>query len=240
MNSFSDFFRDLNIWGLSSALVTAVAALFCITFHELSHGYVAYKLGDPTAKRAGRLTLNPIRHIDPFGLLMMIVAKVGWAKPVPVDPRYFKDPKKGMALTALAGPMSNFILAFAALGLCSLLYHLPIRNGEAGSIAFLVLACFLGNIAILSAGLGLFNLIPIPPLDGSKVLYSVLPDRIYGKILRYERYIMLLVIVLTLSGVFSKPLSWLIEHTLTGLCTLTGYPEDMLYVTAYILQIIGG
>ena len=102
-------------WGLVGLLVSAVAALFCITFHELSHGFVAYRLGDPTAKNAGRLTLNPIRHIDPIGLLMMLVAKVGWAKPVPVDMRYFKHPKRDMAITALAGPLSNFLLAFLAL-----------------------------------------------------------------------------------------------------------------------------
>ena len=107
-------------------------------------------------------------------------------------------------------------------------------------MAFLVVACFLGNIAILSTGLGIFNLIPISPLDGSKVLYSLLPDQIYMKILRYERYFMGLVVLLAMSGVLSTPLSWLIQHALGGMCTALGYPEDLLYVTAYIPQLLQG
>jgi len=240
MNSFADFFQNFDLFKLLDVLVTAVAALFCITIHELSHGYAAYRLGDPTAKNQGRLTLNPIKHIDPIGLLMMIVMKVGWAKPVPIDPRYFKDPKRGMALTALAGPASNFILAILAVGICSLLYHLPLVETEAGAMVFLVVACFLGNIAILSTGLGIFNLIPISPLDGSKVLYSLLPNQVYMKILRYERYFMGLVVILAVSGVLSTPLSWLIQHALGGMCAVLGYPEDLLYLTAYIPQFLMG
>lgn len=103
-------------WGLATLLISVAAALLNITLHELSHGFAAWRLGDPTAKNAGRLTLNPIKHLDPVGLIMMVVARVGWAKPVPVDMRYFKHPKRGMALTALAGPACNFLLAFAAVG----------------------------------------------------------------------------------------------------------------------------
>ena len=108
-------------WGLLTLLVSAVAALLCITLHELSHGFVAWRLGDPTAKQAGRLTLNPIKHLDLAGLAMMLIAKVGWAKPVPVDMRYFKHPKQGMALTALAGPAANFLTALAATAIASLI-----------------------------------------------------------------------------------------------------------------------
>src|SRR5699024_7401459 len=111
-------------WGLLTLLISAAAALLCITLHELSHGFTAWRLGDPTAKSAGRLTLNPIKHLDLFGLLMMLIAKVGWDKPVPVDMRYFKHPKQGMALTALAGPAANFITALAATAAASLIYHI--------------------------------------------------------------------------------------------------------------------
>ena len=124
MGSISDFLDNMDWWGLLTLLISAAAALLCITLHELSHGFVAWRLGDPTAKNAGRLTLNPIRHLDVVGLLMMLVAKVGWAKPVPVDMRYFKHPRQGMALTALAGPAANFLTALAAVGVSSAVFHL--------------------------------------------------------------------------------------------------------------------
>ena len=171
------------------------------------------------AKNAGRLTLNPIRHLDVVGLLMMLVAKVGWAKPVPVDMRYFKHPRQGMALTALAGPAANFLTALAAVGVSSAVFHLA----PLGPAAVFVL-CFLSNMALLGVGMGLFNLIPLSPLDGSKILFALLPDRIYYTILHYEKYVMGVVILLVLVGVFDKPLSFLMVHVLQGFCTLTGMP----------------
>lgn len=223
----------MNWMGFASLLLSAAAALLCITVHELCHGWVAYRLGDPTAKRAGRLTLNPIRHIDPFGLLMLIVVKVGWAKPVPVDMRYFRDPKKGMALTALAGPVSNFILAFLAVALSSVIWQtVPDTMGR-----FWVLAV-LSYIALLSTGLGLFNLIPIPPLDGSKVLFSFLPTKAYYTILRYERFIMIAVIILVFSGIFQAPLSYLINSVLGRFCAVTGYPIQVLAYHVNLLSYI--
>ena len=206
-------------WGLLTLLISAAAALLCITLHELSHGFVAWRLGDPTAKNAGRLTLNPIRHLDVVGLLMMLVAKVGWAKPVPVDMRNFRHPKRDMAITALAGPAANFLLATAALGVASLIYHFAPQ----GTVAAYAIYFFL-YMAVLSVGLGIFNLVPIPPLDGSKILFALLPDRIYYTILRYEKYVMGVVILLVLVGVFDKPLSFLMVHVLQGFCTLTGMP----------------
>lgn len=218
-------------FGLLDLLLSAVAALLCITLHELSHGFVAYRLGDPTAKNAGRLTLNPIKHIDPVGLLMMLVAKVGWAKPVPVDMRYFKRPKQGMALTALAGPVSNFLIAFLAVAGFSLLFRLP--SSVVSTLPFGILLAFLANVAILSVGLGVFNLIPISPLDGSKVLFSLLPDKAYLTILRYERYVMIAVLLLTISGAFSRPLSWLITKVLGGFCSLCGFRQGIEYLLVF-------
>ena len=238
MPSLLDFGQHMDWWGVLSLLISAAAALVCITFHELSHGYMAWRLGDPTAKLAGRLTLNPIRHIDILGLVMMLVAKVGWAKPVPVDVRYFRNPKQGMAITALAGPLSNFLMALAALVLCSLINAFaPLYP------AVLVLLCFLSNVAILSVGLGLFNLIPISPLDGSKVLLALLPERTYFKILRYERYVMIALVLLVLLGVFQRPLSFLMKAVLRWMCGVTRFPleallvcQDLSYV-AYLFQL---
>lgn len=211
------------------ALFSAVAALLCLTVHELSHGAVAYALGDPTAKDEGRLTLNPIKHIDPLGLILMITAHVGWAKPVPVDMRYFKHPKRGMALTALAGPASNFLLAWVFLLVSRLL--LSLLSFSAPWQLYLLL--FFLNAAVLSIGLGVFNLFPIPPLDGSKILFSFLPDQVYYTILRYERYIMLLMLALVWFGILDTPLSYLMLWALRGLCAASGLPvETVLYLFA--------
>ena len=229
MGSFADFLENMNWQGLLSTLFTVVAALLCLTVHELCHGAVAYRLGDPTAKEAGRLTLNPIRHIDPFGLILMITAKVGWAKPVPVDPRHFKKPKWGMALTALAGPVSNFLLAwvFCLLGggAMRLLYALFWTAPEWGLSAVAYLVQFLVNAATLSVGLGIFNLLPIPPLDGSKVLFAVLPDRAYNTLLRYERFGMLALLAAVWLGWLSGPLTFLITHALNVLAVISFWPS---------------
>lgn len=214
---------QLDWQGLLMLLVSAAASLFCITFHELSHGYTAYKLGDPTARNAGRLTLNPLKHIDLMGFLMMLVAHVGWAKPVPVDMRYFKAPKMGMALTALAGPVSNFLLALVILSAGSALYWF---GPDTTVTAYILL--FLCYTAVLSVGLGLFNLIPIPPLDGAKIFYSVLPDKLYRTMLRYERYVRFLVLILAWFGLFSAPLDLCIGWTLRGFCVLTRFPFVLL------------
>ncbi len=165
---------------------------------------MAYRLGDNTAKRAGRLTLNPIRHIDPMGLLMMVVFRFGWARPVPVDMRNFKNPKRGMALTALAGPVSNLLLAAVALLLYGLLF-IPLRRmGGAGEF----IGQFLTITAYLSTALAVFNILPIPPLDGSKVLGAALSDRAYWSLMRFERYgmIALVAILLLVNNLNLNPL----------------------------------
>ena len=175
-------------------LFVVPCVLIALTFHEFAHGYMAYKLGDPTAKNFGRLTLNPLRHVDIGGLLMMALFRFGWAKPVPVDMRYFKKPKQGMALTALAGPVSNFVLALLALLCARLVYH---QYGALWDFIFDLLL----TTAYLSVGLGLFNLIPISPLDGSKVLFVFLPDSAYEKLMRYEKYGMIALLILVWLGV---------------------------------------
>lgn len=220
VNALQNFLHSFDAGAFLMAVFSAVAALLCLTVHELSHGAVAYALGDPTAKEEGRLTLNPIKHIDPLGLLLMITAHVGWAKPVPVDMRCFKHPKRGMALTALAGPASNFILAWVFLLLYNLLAHLFAGAAWDSWVAYA--AIFLANAAVLSVGLGVFNLFPVPPLDGSRILFAFLPDKLYYGVMRYERYIMLAVLALVWFGVLDRPLSILITNALRGVCFLSG------------------
>ncbi len=192
IGTFSTIWRGLDWSVLTDILLSIIPALVCITLHELAHGFVAYKLGDNTAKLAGRMTLNPLKHIDAMGLLMMVVFKFGWAKPVPVDMRKFSNPKKGMAITALAGPVANLLIGVAVLFLYGLL-AIPLSGlgGVGDYIARMLLIT-----AYLSIALAIFNLIPIPPLDGSKVLYALLPDPAYWKLMRYERYGMLFLVAL--------------------------------------------
>lgn len=205
MHILQSIWRGLDWIVLTNLLLSVVPALICITLHELAHGYVAYRLGDDTAKRAGRLTLNPLRHIDIMGLLMMIVFKFGWAKPVPVNMWKFKNPKKGMAITAAAGPIANLLIALVFLFLYGFLFALLHRPGR--SLNWLLEMLYI--TAYLSIALAIFNIIPIPPLDGSKVLFSCISDRSYTKLMYYERYgmIILLVLVLLLSRTSLDPLS---------------------------------
>ena len=211
-----------------SIIQSLIPALVCITLHELSHGYTAYLLGDDTAKSRGRLTLNPIKHMDVMGLLMMLVFHVGWAKPVPVNMYKFKNPKRGMALTALAGPMSNLVIAVVFMFVSGLLY-IPLYSSGVGYF-------FLGMLqltAYISVGLGLFNLIPIPPLDGSKVLFSLMSDDKYYKLMRYERYGGILMLILVASGVIGRPLSSLISKTIYGLTPVAQFGMTLVYNLFY-------
>lgn len=200
VNSFQELVQSIDWGSLTDALLRVLGVFLCLTVHETCHGLAAYALGDPTAKREHRLSLNPLHHIDWFGLAAMLLVGFGWAKPVPVDMRYFKKPKQGMALTALAGPVSNFVLALLAL-LCSrLVYH---QYGALWDFIFDLLL----TTAYLSVGLGLFNLIPISPLDGSKVLFAFLPDSAYEKLMRYEKYGMIALLILVWLGVGDNVLS---------------------------------
>ena len=201
MNGITAFFQGLDWSVLTDMLMRVLPALICITLHELAHGYVAFLMGDPTAQRAGRLTLNPIRHIDPMGLLMMVVFRFGWAKPVPVNMYYFRNPKRGMALTALAGPGCNLLLGVLFLFLYGLSYPLYVL-GRWGFVAEL---CYV--TAYLSIALAVFNLLPVPPLDGSKILFACLGDEEYRMLMRYERYGMFLLLFLVWSDVLSNPLN---------------------------------
>lgn len=221
MHVFSDFLNHMDWQGFFEFLLSIFAVLLCLTVHELSHGLAAYRLGDSTAKKAGRLSFNPIKHIDVLGFLLMLTAGVGWAKPVPVDPRYFKNPKRGMAITALAGPSANFLMALLVAIPISIIYNsaeiFDFLVNLLGWDVFYLLFQFLTDLVVLNVSLGIFNLFPIPPLDGAKVLLSVLPEKLYWKILRYEKYVMIVLMLCLWSGIFDAPLEWIIDK---GLCAV--------------------
>ncbi len=219
MQYLTNLWNAVDFGSLRDILLRVAAVFLCLTIHETCHGLAAYALGDPTAKRAHRLSLTPLRHIDWLGLLMMVVAGFGWAKPVPVNPNYFKKPKQGMAVTALAGPVSNLLLAILLLLIARGVY---IRAALTGSFSATWFA-FLLDTASLSVGLGLFNLVPIPPLDGSKVLAVLLPDRAYDWLMHYERFGMLVLVMVISVGIGSNALDNAIRWTFTMLCRLVGF-----------------
>jgi len=200
MEQIRSFFAGLDY----TVIYVIIASVIAIMLHELCHSLAAKLMGDPTAGNMGRLSLNPLRHIDLLGLLMMVFFRFGWAKPVPVNMDRFKRPKLGMAVTALAGPLSNLLLAFIALMLRGFVLVLIYRFNVSG---IMWLLDFLAVFASLSIGLGIFNLIPIPPLDGSKVLFSLLPEYIYRTVLRYERWCMIALMAVLYFGWLTKPLS---------------------------------
>ena len=218
VNTLQSIWNGLDWSYLLNIVLSVVPSLLCITFHEMSHGWVAYRLGDTTAKDAGRLTLNPLKHIDPMGLLMMIVFKFGWAKPVGVNPTYFKHPKRDMAITALAGPVSNLIVALISLIICNIFRYLL-----TGAV-FFYFAIFFFYIASINVSLAVFNLIPIPPLDGSRLLSALLPDRQYYALMRYERYIFFALMALIWLGVLDKPLGYLSSGVMWLLNMLASLP----------------
>ncbi len=188
---------------IAGIIISIAAFLISVSCHEFAHGYLAYLMGDPTAKNSGRLSLNPVRHFDLFSILFFVIFHFGWAKGVPVDPRYFKSPKKGLVYSSLAGPLTNIILALISLVIFKLILKISFTS-QVLLIIFTYIAMFFNYMVSVNAMLAIFNLIPIPPLDGSKIFLAFLPENLYFKALSYDRYMMIISLILVYTGVLDK------------------------------------
>ncbi|HFC98635.1 MAG TPA: site-2 protease family protein [Thermosulfurimonas dismutans] len=199
---------------LRTLIIITPPLLLAITFHELAHGWMAWRLGDPTAKAAGRLTLNPLKHLDPVGTLVLVLTQaIGWARPVPVNPGYFRHPRRDMMWVGLAGPGANFLMAV----LLAFVYHALSPGAHILAVKLLRLMLALG--VQINLGLGIFNLLPVPPLDGSRVLAGVLPSSVAYAFMRYEFMGFIFLILLIFTGVVDKiifPLIFGFSHLLLG------------------------
>ena len=219
---------------IQELLVRIPVLLLVLTVHEVAHGYVAMRLGDPTARNFGRLSLNPLKHIDPIGALCMFFFRFGWAKPVPINTRYFKNPRRDMAISAAAGPVSNLLMAFVGVIVFYFSAYFIGFRGEGISFVLrysfieqvlpsvefadrfqFVWLLFVQTFVFMNLSFGFFNLIPVPPLDGSRIFLQFLPPKYYFGIMKYEQYIMLGLFVLLYTGIVSLPLNKLIIGTLS-------------------------
>ena len=226
MSYLTSLLRELPLY-----LMTLPVLLMAFSVHESAHGYVAYRLGDPTARNLGRITLNPVKHLDLFGFLSMLVFHIGWAKPVPINTRYFENPRRDMAITGAAGPLSNLCLALIHLVVLRIVMIFATDAMLQGSISsqtaltVLALVVYLLYMGVaMNVILAIFNLIPIPPFDGSRIFYAFLPTKWYFGVMKYERYIMFGCIVLffALSRLGMNPLRVFEEWIIEGLFTLSG------------------
>ena len=207
-----DLIRGGNALSIFMGVCVSAFVVFCVMpIHEYSHALVATKLGDQTARLSGRLTLNPMAHISPWGAIMILLVGFGYAKPVPVNVRNtkMKNKKDAVALIALAGPLSNLIIGFLSVMVRYIIIIAASKRGGEMTTAIFALNIFFQYSAIININLAVFNLIPIPPLDGSRILFAILPSKFYFGIMKYERYIMAAMFLLLLTGVLTTPLSYL-------------------------------
>ena len=200
-------------------IVRAIVLLTAIPIHEAAHAYVADKMGDPTGRYMGRLTLNPTAHFDLLGSVAMLVAGIGWAKPVPVNPNNFKDPKKGMAISAAAGPVSNLIVAAASLAIAKIIMY--VGYGFGVNTVLSTLFTIFNVMCSINISLAIFNLIPIPPFDGSRIFNYFLPDKFYFKVMEYEQYIVIGLLIVLFTGILDAPLALLSNLIFNALDKIT-------------------
>ena len=212
-------------YAMLKIFATLIVIFLVMPFHEFAHGFVAYKLGDNTAKNYGRLSFNPLRHIDPIGALAILLLGVGWAKPVPIDPRNFKNRRLGTFLVALAGPFSNLLSAF----LGGVILNAVIANAGSLNTVVYIAEIFLEFFISLNVGLAVFNLIPVPPLDGSKILEAFLPNRVVYKMYSYQRIISAVLFFAVFLGVLSYPIQAASVAIYNWIMYVTGLPFGNLW-----------
>lgn len=206
-------------------LIKALVLFTAVPVHECAHAWVAEKMGDDTGRKQGRITLNPFAHLTLWGSLMMILVGFGWGKPVMVDSRNFKNPKKGMVLTSLAGPASNFIMAFLSMIVYKVLAFLSFAKD---SSTLDMMATVFVYITLINISLAVFNFLPIPPLDGSKIFNAILPEKWYFTIMKYENFIFIALIILVYSGLLDAPLSFLQDKVIDVMLFLTGWVDKIM------------
>lgn len=211
MNVVTLIMQGQYVWAAIMLASTLFVLFVALPFHEFAHAFAANKLGDPTAKYQGRLTLNPFKHLDFIGAMLLLFFGFGWAKPVPVNQRNFRNPKGDMAITAFAGPLSNLIVAFVVM----LIMHIV-------NIFYVnvYINYFLTSAATVNIYLAVFNLVPVPPLDGSRLLFAILPDRYYYKFQQYEFIFSMVILVLIITGALSRPLAFVSGYIYNGFDTL--------------------
>ncbi len=205
---------------ITEILIHGIILLIAFPIHECSHALVAKWLGDDTAEKQGRITLNPLKHLDLWGTILMLFAGFGWARPVPINPNKFKKRKLGMALSSLAGPVSNLILAYIAMILSKILLYT--ETSEELSIICI-------NAMLINVGLAVFNLIPVPPLDGSRIMLLILPEKLYFKVMKYENVIFIILFAIIWLGLLDTPLAFLQVKTIEFMSFLSGW-VDMLFI----------
>ena len=249
MNFISSFLHDL-----PSYIISLPVVLLALSFHEMCHAYANDKLGDPTAKNLGRLTLNPAKHIDPLGFICMLLFHFGWARPVTCNSRNFKNPRRDIAISAAAGPLANVLLAIIFTILLRLAL-IPVASAFGEDLQTIVLSSYTGSAytvsrgfsivavlvymmyagVILNLSLAMFNMIPIPPCDGSRILYAFLPPKLYFGIMKYERIIMIVMLVLLWTGILTLPLGAGVDFLSGGLFRLSGMQavENEFHVILY-------
>ena len=226
------FSRD----ALISVLLSLPVIVLALCMHETAHGWVAYKLGDPTARNLGRLTLNPLKHLDPIGFIFMLLFGIGWAKPVPINTRNFKNPRIGMALSGIAGPVSNLLLGFLGMFLYVLTVVICVLAGidSNTNVWITVMLLFFEVLAYLNVALAVFDLIPVPPFDGSRFAYVFLPTKWYFKVMQYERYtgIAIMMIIFILSRIGRNPISMVVGFIMNNTMNL------LILLANFLLNLI--
>lgn len=213
---------------LFELLIHALIVFTAFPVHECAHAWAADRLGDDTARKQGRLTLNPFKHLDVLGTLFMLFADFGWAKPVPIDPRKFKNPKNGMALSSLAGPASNLVMAYIAMVIFRIMYAVLMTS--AGTETLYNISYIFSMIVYLNVALAVFNLLPVPPLDGSRIFNLFMSERTYFKVMKYERYIQIALMFAVYMGVLDVPLYYLRTWTIDIMFILTDWVDAVMKI----------
>ena len=209
-----------------NTLISLLVLFTCIPVHECAHALVADKLGDPTPRNQGRITLNPFAHLTLWGSIMLVFVGFGWGKPVSVNPNNFRHPKRDMALTALAGPVSNLLLAFLAMIVYKVVLFTFYYSSDVSLSYYLTIVFYL--VVVLNISLAVFNFIPIPPLDGAKIFGAVIPEKIYFSIMRYEQFIIVAVLVLIYTGILDGPRQFIEDGIFNVMDFLTGWVNLLL------------